>query len=88
MRFCPEHATCSLSFFTDFNVRWLSALSLSLFLCMTTISSGPPRKIREQLSLDYLILRQIPRIPPDRIILRAMQRGGMALGAILRDGCT
>lgn len=55
MRFSLAHATCS--FFTGFSIRQLSALSV------TPISSGPPLKIREQLSLDYLILRQIPRIP-------------------------
>lgn len=54
MRFCPtvHHAPCSF-----FHIHRPSAHSL------TTVSSGPPLKIREQLSLDYLILRRIPRIP-------------------------
>lgn len=30
---------------------------------MTPVSSGPPLKIRAQLSLDYFFLRQIPWIP-------------------------
>lgn len=48
-----HHAT----FLLDWNIGELSAGSV------TTVSSGPPLKIREQLSVDYLILRQIPRIP-------------------------
>lgn len=55
MIFCHAHAT--RSFLTGFNIHWLSALSV------TPISSGPPLKIREQLSPDCLIPRQIPKIP-------------------------
>lgn len=55
MRFCPAPATCS--FFTNCNLHLLPARSV------TPVSSSLPLKIREQLSLDYLILRQSPRIP-------------------------